>query len=119
VVYPEGPEALSSGLRAHFATGGGKYRKILPQRLTEHLPVYATTVHRSQGSEYQEVVLMLPERPSPVLTRELLYTAITRARRRVAVWGQQELFLKAVETRIERSSVLQSLIHDACRVSPT
>ncbi len=55
-------------------------RKFLPLRLPEHQTAYALTVHKSQGSEFDRVLLILPDRESPVLSRELLYTGITRAR---------------------------------------
>ncbi|MFT4192925.1 MAG: exodeoxyribonuclease V subunit alpha, partial [Comamonas sp.] len=71
-------------LRVAFASAGGAeagVRWILPSRLQDVQTVFAMTVHKSQGSEFDHAALLLPERMSPVLTRELVYTGITRARR--------------------------------------
>jgi exodeoxyribonuclease V alpha subunit len=68
------------------------------------------TVHKSQGSEFDRVLCLLPDRDTPLLTRELIYTALTRARRDVTLWGREEIFLKAVSRRIERSSGLREAL---------
>ena len=64
------------------------------------------TVHKSQGSEFDEVSVVLPPRPSRVLTRELLYTAVTRARSRVTLIGGEPVLRAAVESRTQRRSGL-------------
>ncbi len=79
-------------------------RAFHPARLPPHETVYAMTVHKSQGSEFEEVVLVLPDVPSPILTRELLYTAITRAKTRVTIIGNIDVFRAGVDEEIERSS---------------
>jgi exodeoxyribonuclease V alpha subunit len=71
---------------------------------------FAITVHKSQGSEFDEVLLILPERDSPVLTRELLYTALTRARNRIVVCGRAEVIATAVGRRIRRASGLRDAL---------
>jgi exodeoxyribonuclease V alpha subunit len=109
VALPEGP-AGGGGLRVHFGDGRGGIRRFLPQRLPEHETVYAMTVHKSQGSEFEDVLLVLPERDSPVLTRELIYTALTRARRRMILWGARPVLENAIRRRIERSSGLQEAL---------
>lgn len=83
-------------------------RWILPGRLPDVETVYALTVHKSQGSEFDRVVLVLPERSSPVLTRELLYTGVTRARSSliVAGAGAHPVFDEAVRARVQRASGL-------------
>jgi exodeoxyribonuclease V alpha subunit len=68
-------------LRVAFAASDGGIRWILPSRLPEVETVYAMTVHKSQGSEFGHAALLLPQEASRVLTRELVYTGITRARR--------------------------------------
>jgi exodeoxyribonuclease V alpha subunit len=65
------------------------------------------TVHKSQGSEFDTVILVLPDTDVPVLTRELLYTGITRAKSRVVVIGSREMFMKGVGRKVERSSGLR------------
>ncbi|MBP6480261.1 MAG: exodeoxyribonuclease V subunit alpha, partial [Pseudomonadales bacterium] len=74
--------------QALFAQAGGGVKRLPAARLPEHETAYALTVHKSQGSEFDEVVLVLPPAPAPasgagIAGRELLYTAITRARRRL------------------------------------
>jgi exodeoxyribonuclease V alpha subunit len=81
----EDPEG-SHGLRAFFPTEEGAFRKFHPIRLPEHETVYAMTVHKSQGSEFDRVLLILPDRDFSILTRELIYTAVTRARKAVEIW---------------------------------
>lgn len=76
-----------TGLRVVFPSpsvepGAARFQWISPARLAEAETGYALTVHKSQGSEFTHVLLVMPQRPNPILTRELLYTAITRARRR-------------------------------------
>jgi exodeoxyribonuclease V alpha subunit len=80
------PESESGEPRAFFPGPDNTLRQFLPLRLPEHETSYALTVHKSQGSEFDRVLLVLPDRDSPVLTRELLYTGITRARRSVELW---------------------------------
>jgi exodeoxyribonuclease V alpha subunit len=63
-----------------FPDGKGGFRTFQPTRLPEHETVYAMTVHKSQGSEFGRVLLVLPEAPSKVVTRELVYTGVTRGR---------------------------------------
>jgi exodeoxyribonuclease V alpha subunit len=68
------------------------------------------TVHKSQGSEFDRVLLALPPAPSRVTTRELLYTAVTRARRHVAVWAPEAVLTAAIARRLERSSGLRDAL---------
>jgi exodeoxyribonuclease V alpha subunit len=63
-------------------------------------------VHKSQGSEFDEVLLVLPGDKGPVLTRELIYTGITRARRSVTVQANRASFLAGCRSRVQRSSAL-------------
>jgi exodeoxyribonuclease V alpha subunit len=97
-------------LRVFFATPEGGLRKVHPARLPEHETVYAMTVHKSQGSEFDQVLLLLPDRDSPVLTRELIYTGITSARDALQVWGDPDIFRTAVSRRIERVSGLRDAL---------
>ena len=85
---------------------GGGPRLVSPARLPPHESFFALTVHRAQGSEYDEVAVVLGPADSRVTTRELLYTAVTRARRRVVVHGSEESVAAAVERVTERSSGL-------------
>ncbi len=109
VLFPD-PES-GNGLRVFFPDPDGRLRKLHPLRLPEHETVYAMTVHRSQGSEFDEVVMILPDHDSPVLTRELLYTGITRARKTIEVWGTEDTFCNG----ISRETVRVSGLRDALR----
>lgn len=92
--------------RVFFPGGDGKFRSFHPLRLPEHETVFAMTVHKSQGSEFNNVLLVLPEKDSPVLTRELVYTGITRARERVSLWGGAHILRAAITRSAERWSGL-------------
>lgn len=96
--------------RVVFGTAGGGLRWLSPARLPPHETVFAMTVHKSQGSEFDRVALVLPAAVSPVLTRELVYTAITRARERLVVYGTAEVLQEAVRRRIERASGLREAL---------
>lgn len=88
----------------------GSVREFAPGRLPEHETAFAMTVHKSQGSEFDEVEVVLPQHGSPLLTRELLYTAVTRAKRCVRVHADRASFEQAVRQRIERSSGLRDAL---------
>jgi exodeoxyribonuclease V alpha subunit len=85
---------------------GAGPRRLATTRLPEVTTAYATTVHRSQGSQFDAVTLVLPEPTSRVLTRELLYTAVTRAVREVTVVGTEEAVRAAVGRRARRATGL-------------
>ncbi|ABE58526.1 exodeoxyribonuclease V subunit alpha [Chromohalobacter israelensis] len=85
-------------LRVFFATAGG-VRAVLPSRLDACETVFAMTVHKSQGSEFTHVMFVLPERANPILTRELVYTGITRARQRLTLAGGGASVVESALTR--------------------
>ncbi|MDD5287183.1 MAG: exodeoxyribonuclease V subunit alpha [Desulfuromonadaceae bacterium] len=90
-----------------FSAQDGGLRHLSPIRLPAHETAFALTVHKSQGSEFDKLLLILPDRISEALSRELLYTAVTRARNSVEIWGTEDVFRQAVERRTERSSGLR------------
>ncbi len=103
------------GLRAFFpAPAGHGADEPLPSvalsRLPAHETAFAMSVHKSQGSEFDEVAVLLPGRGTPLLTRELLYTAVSRARRKVTLFGSREIVAGAIEARIDRASGLRELL---------
>nr|MBP7443054.1 ATP-binding domain-containing protein [Thauera sp.] len=100
-------------LRVFFPAAEGGFRAIAPLRLPAHDTAFALTVHKSQGSEFEEVLLVLPARPVRVLTRELIYTAVTRAASRVSVAGAGEVFVAGCALRTQRSSGLRERLHEA------
>ena len=88
----------------------GRPRLVPPARLPPHESFFAVTVHRAQGSEYDEVAVVPGPADARVATRELLYTAVTRARRRVTVYAAAESVTAAVERTTERSSGLRDAL---------
>ena len=104
---------VDGDLRVCFEGTGGKLRSLAPARLPEHEPVYAMTVHKSQGSEFDESLLLLPESISPILNRALVYTAITRARHRAEIWGGPAILAAAVKAAPARSSGLRERLWGA------
>ncbi|MEX1366894.1 MAG: exodeoxyribonuclease V subunit alpha [Nannocystaceae bacterium] len=96
--------------RVVFPTAAGGLRSLSPARLPPHETVFAMTVHKSQGSEFDRVALILPTAVSPILTRELVYTAITRAKQRIVVYGMREVLQQAVGRRIDRASGLREAL---------
>jgi exodeoxyribonuclease V alpha subunit len=85
-------------------------RRFAPARLPEYESAYAMTVHKSQGSEFERVLFILPDEDVPVLTRELIYTGLTRARAKVELWWNEAAFAKGVTRRAERNSGLRDLL---------
>ncbi len=81
-----GPDGV---LRVAFPAVDGGVRWVMPSRLDSVETVFAMTVHKSQGSEFTHVLLVIPAQESPVLTRELVYTGLTRARQRLTLWAPQ------------------------------
>jgi exodeoxyribonuclease V alpha subunit len=68
------------------------------------------TVHKSQGSEFTKVLLVLPEINSPLLTRELLYTGLTRSREHVEIWASERVIRSAIQRKVTRSSGLRDAL---------
>ncbi len=98
------------GLRAFFGKTDGSVHSVAPARIGEHETAFAMTVHKCQGSEFDHVVLLLPEKPSPLVSRELLYTAVTRARSRFECWGAEAVLKAGVGNLTARQSGLQELL---------
>jgi exodeoxyribonuclease V alpha subunit len=108
IVLPD-PDA-DGRLRVFFEGPHKRVRRLPPFRLPAHEMVFAMTVHKSQGSEFDDVLLVLADEHSPVMTRELLYTGITRARSRVAICGTDAAFQAAVGRQLRRSSGLRAAL---------
>jgi exodeoxyribonuclease V alpha subunit len=97
----------ANGLRVAFANGQCGIHWVLPSRLDGVESVFAMTVHKSQGSEFDHVCLMLPNTSVAVLTRELLYTGITRSKTRLTfVVPELSVLWRAVESKVLRSGGL-------------
>jgi len=101
------PDPETGNLRAFFANPDGTIRAIPPEFLPKHVTAFAMTIHKSQGSEFDRVLMVLPPEDTLLLTRELIYTGITRARQAVTVWSDAQVFSAAVKRRTERRSGLR------------
>jgi len=89
-----------------YIESGSELKRIQAKRLSHFTPAYFLTVHKSQGSEFNRINLLLPQRETPILTRELIYTAITRARESFALYGNMDRFLGGIRKRTQRFSGL-------------
>ncbi len=93
-----------------FPGSDNQPRGFAPARLPESETAYALTVHKSQGAEFENVLLILPDQDTPLLTKELLYTGITRARKSVTIWANENILNLTVSRAIKRSSGLRDLL---------
>ncbi len=93
-----------------FERAGGGWRNYPPSRLPGCKTVFAMTIHKCQGSEFDEVLVVLPEEDNRILSRQLVYTAITRAKRAVRLVAEEDILRLALSRNIERTSGLADLL---------
>jgi exodeoxyribonuclease V alpha subunit len=99
-------------LRAWFLDSTGELRSILPAYLSDAETVFAMTIHKSQGSEFNQVMVILPEgTDNPLLTRELLYTAVTRAKQSVTIQASADTLLHTISRSVNRISGITERIN--------
>lgn len=103
IIWPD----ADGELKAWFETDDQQYRSLSLSQLPNNKLAYAMTVHKSQGSEFENILLILPGYESSVCTRELVYTGITRAVKSVEIWARANVLEKAIETPTRRVSGLQ------------
>ncbi len=108
ILWPD--DSPEKKLRAYFPDLNGQLRSLAPSRLPTHETVFASTVHKSQGSEFEQILLLLPAHDTRALTRELIYTGITRAKSGVEIWGRKDVFSLALQRRVQRTSGLKDAI---------
>ncbi len=99
-------------LQVWFADPEGGYRAFAPVRLPPHQSAFATTVHKAQGSEHDAVLVMLPATVKRVVTRELLYTALTRSRQRVTLAGGADVIASGIRNPTRRASGLAARLFE-------
>ena len=99
------PETLVM-FRCIQPNGTPGYRMVRLPEMPPHEPVYAMTVHKSQGSGFKNVMIVMPDKEVPILTRELIYTAVTRAENSVLLCARPEILLKSLQTPTVRFSGL-------------
>lgn len=100
-------------LRAFFRDEHSTVRKYLPSRLPHYETAWAMTVHKSQGSEFESILLVLSDLDVPLITRELIYTGVTRASQNVDVWAGEDVLMTAIQRRISRQSGLADALREA------
>lgn len=105
-------------LAAAFPDKDNKIKTLIPGMLPAHETAFAMTIHKSQGSEFDSVLLVMPEKESPLLTRELLYTGITRAKTGVGIWGGEKTISHAIESRTFRDSGLRDMLSSGQEPEP-
>lgn len=93
--------------RVWFRRADGSLRDYAPAQLGAYQTAWALTVHKSQGSEFDQVHLVLPAEPHPLVTRELIYTGITRGRKRVTLWSNPDVLTQGISQRMIRTSGLK------------
>lgn len=95
-------------LMVFFQRPDGAVKKFLPARMPTCETVFAMTVHKAQGSEFEEVLIVLPETVNPVLSKELLYTAITRAKKKIKIAADKSVFTATITKKIGRLTGLSA-----------
>ncbi|ALR14808.1 exodeoxyribonuclease V subunit alpha [Vibrio natriegens] len=93
-------------LKVFFELPDGSVKSVLPSRVPEHETAYAMTIHKSQGSEFDYTLMILPPDFSPILTRELIYTGITRAKKRLALYAELNVLKRGIKVKTNRASGL-------------
>ena len=101
-------EGEAARLKVYFELPDGSVKSILPSRVPDHETAYAMTIHKSQGSEFDLTLMILPPEFSPILTRELIYTGITRAKSRLMMFSDTGVLKRGIKVRTERMSGLVS-----------
>ena len=96
----------SGALMVFFPEGDAGFRAVAPVRLPAHETAFAMTVHKSQGSKFDRALVLLPADHNPVLTRELVYTAVPLTRLRVTLVSGAAVLAKAIQTPTRRRSGL-------------
>jgi exodeoxyribonuclease V alpha subunit len=92
--------------KVFFELPDGSIKSVLASRVPEHETAYAMTIHKSQGSEFSHTLMILPSEFSPILTRELVYTGITRAKSRLSLYSDEKTLERALKVRTTRASGL-------------
>jgi exodeoxyribonuclease V alpha subunit len=100
-------------LYAFFKDGSGSFKKISPYKLPEHETVYSMTVHKSQGSEFEKVILILPDKPGPIITRELIYTGITRTKSDIQIISRESVLKYGISNFTKRTSGIYRALWNA------
>ena len=104
IVWPD--DDAGGTLKACFRQSDGTIKKVAPHRIAAYETAFAMTVHKAQGSEFDRVLFVLPFEDARVLTRELFYTGVTRARTTMEIWGSTNIVKKCAGRSTRRASGL-------------
>ncbi|MDW6017923.1 exodeoxyribonuclease V subunit alpha [Vibrio plantisponsor] len=99
-------EDAEQRLKVYFELPDGSVKAVLPSRVPQHETAFAMTIHKSQGSEFEFTAMILPPEYSPIVTRELIYTGITRAKERLALYCDIGVLKRGIQFKTERASGL-------------
>jgi exodeoxyribonuclease V alpha subunit len=94
-------------LKVFFELPDGSVKTVLPGRVPEHETAFAMTIHKSQGSEFDLTFIVLPTKYTPVLTRELIYTGVTRAKKQLMLFSENTVINQGIKNRTHRASGLR------------
>lgn len=97
--------------KVYFSTIENQVKSVLPSRLPEHESAFAMTIHKSQGSEFADTYILLPDSVSPVITRELIYTGITRAKNNLQLYAKPAILKYGLHTKTLRASGLAARLN--------
>ncbi len=100
----------NNGIRACFRSPEGQINDFRYLDIPMHETAFAVTIHKSQGSEYDTVLILVPGQLSPVVTRQLLYTGVTRARKKAIIAGSFDLICQAMESTLNHRSNVTALL---------
>ncbi|GAA0409224.1 exodeoxyribonuclease V subunit alpha [Cocleimonas flava] len=107
VYFPSADDGLSA------ADGSHAYKSFSPVRLPAHETTWAMTIHKSQGSEFNQVVLILPHEEMPLLTRQLIYTGITRAKEQVSIVASESVLVTGVKAEVVKATRIEQSLSNA------
>ncbi len=102
--------AQNNGIRTCFRSPEGQINDYRYLDIPMHETAFAVTIHKSQGSEYDTVLILIPGQLSPVVTRQLLYTGVTRARKKAIIVGSFDLICQAMESTLNHRSNVTALL---------
>lgn len=91
-------------------------RDVLASRIPAHEPAFMMTIHKSQGSEFDNTLMVLPRDPNPVLSRELIFTGVTRAKKSLGVFAEEKIWKMAVRQTVKRQSGLGRLLENLTQI---
>lgn len=94
------------------ATSHSDYKSYAPVRLPAHETAWAMTIHKSQGSEFNQVMMILPHEVMPLLSRQLIYTGVTRAKQKVSLMALEEVLIAGVKTEVVQATQINKMLRD-------